>query len=80
MARCAIEEAERAEENEADPSTSVMQSYLAEEISLAKAAELLGLSWFELRDRFLRLGVPLHLGPAGLDEARAEVAAALKVG
>lgn len=56
-----------------------MQAYLADEISLGKAAELLNLSRFELQERFHRLGVPLRLGPATLEEARAEVAAALKI-
>ncbi|HEX7185619.1 MAG TPA: hypothetical protein VF756_27590 [Thermoanaerobaculia bacterium] len=56
----------------------VMRDYLAEEISLGKAAELLHLSRFELQERFLRLGVPLRLGPSSIEEARAEVAVARK--
>lgn len=78
LARCALDEGERGEDE--DPAVAVMETYLAEQISLGKAAELLGLSWFDLRDRFNRLGVPLRLGPSNLDEARAEVAAALKIG
>ena len=54
----------------------LLERYLAEEISLGKVAEVLGLSRFELMERFERLGVPLLTGPADLDEARAEVAAA----
>lgn len=54
----------------------VLQAYLDERISLGKAAELLGLHELELREQFLRLGIPLRLGPATIDEARAEVEAA----
>ena len=56
----------------------LLRAYLTEEISLGKAADLLGLSRFELQECFLRLGIPLRLGPATLEEARAEVSAALK--
>jgi antitoxin (DNA-binding transcriptional repressor) of toxin-antitoxin stability system len=52
----------------------VLAYYLAEEISLGRAAELLDLPWIDLRTRFLRLDVPLRTGPADPDEARAEVA------
>jgi hypothetical protein len=41
--------------------------------------DLLGLSRFEVQERFFRLDVPLRLGPATLEEARAEVASALKL-
>jgi prevent-host-death family protein len=51
----------------------LLRSYLGEETSLAKMAETLGLSRFELMERFERLGVPLHLGPADLRAARDEV-------
>jgi predicted HTH domain antitoxin len=61
-----------------DSDVGALQAYLAGDISLGKAAELLGLSRFELQERFVRLGVPLRLGPATLEEARAEVEAALK--
>lgn len=60
--------------------TSVLRDYLDEEISLGKAAELLQLTRFELMDRFKRLGIALRLGPASLEEARAEIAAALRLG
>ena len=77
LAQCAIEDRER--RLPADPDVDALRAYLADEISLGKTADLLGLSRFELQDRFFRLGVPLRLGPATLDEARAEIAAALKI-
>ena len=78
LALCAIHPSEREEID--DPAVGVLQSYLDDEISLGKAAELLALSRFDLQERFHRLGIPLRLGPATLEEARAEVAAALKAG
>lgn len=77
LAQCAIDEKERAQEPE-DPDASALRAYLAAEITLGKTAELLGLNRLELQERLHRLGVPLHLGPASLEEAQAEVAAALK--
>jgi prevent-host-death family protein len=56
--------------------TEVVHAYFDERISLAKAAEILGLSRFELMERFERLGVPLRLGPTTLEEAQEEVSAA----
>ena len=50
----------------------VIAAYLDGDISLGRAAELLKLSSFELRERFNRLGIPLHLGPATIAEAQAE--------
>jgi prevent-host-death family protein len=52
----------------------VLAYYLAEEISLSRAAELLGLPWLDLRTRFLRLDVPLRTVPADLAEAQTDVA------
>ena len=78
LARCAIDEKERAQEPE-DSDAKVLQAYLAEEINLGKAAELLNLSRFELQARFLRLGVPLRIGPTTLDEAWAEIEAARSI-
>jgi AraC-like DNA-binding protein len=78
LARCAVVEMEH-EQPQGDPDIGALRAYLADEISLGKAADLLGLSRFELQGRFLRLGVPLRLGPASLEEARAEVAVALKL-
>ena len=77
LAKCAIDDKERIQAPE-DPDTSALRAYLAAEITLGKTAELLGLHRLELQERLHRLGVPLHLGPASLEEARAEVAAALK--
>lgn len=73
LARCATNETQ-----EDDADALALRAYLSEKISLGKAAELLGLSRFELQARFHRLGVPLRLGPATLEEALAEVAAARK--
>ncbi len=53
----------------------VVAAYLDTDISLGRAGELLGLSRFELADRFQRLGLPLQIGPATADEARGELAA-----
>jgi predicted HTH domain antitoxin len=77
LAQCAVREKEKGPEA-ADPDVKALQRYLAGKISLGKASELLGLNRFELQERFVRLGVPLSLGPATLEEARADVAAALK--
>jgi len=59
---------------ERDHDSRVIHDYLEERISLGKAAELLGLSRFELQERFHRLGAPLRLGPATIEEAREEIA------
>ena len=75
LAQCAVKES--GEEGE-DQGARALRAYLSDEISLGKAAELLGLSRFELQARFHSLGIPLRLGPASLEEARAEVAAARK--
>ena len=53
----------------------VVRAYQDHKINLGKAAEILGMHELELRDRFIELGIPLRLGPADLEEARAEVAA-----
>jgi hypothetical protein len=76
LAQCAIEMEQ--EPSDGDPDVKALHAYLADEISLGKTADLLGLSRFEVQERFFRLGVPLRLGPATLEEARAEVASALK--
>ncbi|MFL6192930.1 MAG: UPF0175 family protein [Thermoanaerobaculia bacterium] len=73
LALCAF--GERVEDEDA----KALRAYLATEISLGKAAELLHLSRFELQARLHRLGVPLRLGPASLEDAQAEVAAARKL-
>ena len=70
-----VEWATQAPGSPAEPTAEnqALSAYLSQEISLGRAAELLGLSRFELKARFLRLGVPLRQGPANLAEARAEV-------
>lgn len=52
---------------------NLLRRYLAEEVSLGKIAETLGVSRYELMDRFERLGIPLNLGPRNLKEALEEV-------
>jgi hypothetical protein len=51
----------------------VLAHYMAGAISLGRAAELLGLSWLDLRTRCLRLDVPLRTAPADLAETSADV-------
>lgn len=50
----------------------VMFAYLDQDISLGRAAVLLNLSRFDLQDRFHRLGIPIHIGPGTVEEARME--------
>ena len=50
----------------------VIASYLDGEISLGRAAILLGLQRFDLLVRFDRLGLPVRVGPATLREAQAD--------
>ena len=54
----------------------VLAYYLANAISLAHAAELLELPALDLQTRFIRLDVPIHLGPKDKGDAQAEVDAA----
>jgi prevent-host-death family protein len=56
----------------------VMAHYLAEAISTGRTAELLGLPWVDMRERFNRLDVPIHLGPRTSEEACQEVNTLLK--
>lgn len=51
----------------------VVGAYLDREISLARAATLLGLHPLELRERFVEKGIPLHLGPVDKADAQSEV-------
>jgi predicted HTH domain antitoxin len=53
----------------------VVGAYLDEQISLAKAAELLGTDQWSLAEEFQQRGIPIRRGPADIEEARAEVAA-----
>ena len=50
----------------------VVSAYLDHEINLGRAAELLDLHELELRERFIKLGIPLRIGPADVAEAQAE--------
>jgi len=63
-------------EETGDVLDDALRAYLDEHISLAKAAEILGLSRFELMQRFEQLGIPLRLGSTTVDEAQEEVLAA----
>jgi predicted HTH domain antitoxin len=78
LAQCAIEGRERGQEAD-DLDVKTLQAYLADDINLGKAAELLDVSRFELQDRFLRLGVPLRLAPATVEDAWAEIEAARSI-
>ncbi len=49
--------------------------YEHEDISLAKAAALAGVSWPQMREILVERGVQPRLGPETLEEARAEVQA-----
>jgi len=49
--------------------------YQSEDLSLAKAADLAGVSWAQMRDIMLERGIEYHLGPETLTEAEAEVEA-----
>jgi hypothetical protein len=56
----------------------VVGHYLADAISLGRAAELLGLPWIDIRDRFNRLDIPVKLGPRDESEVLAEAKAAMR--
>jgi predicted HTH domain antitoxin len=49
--------------------------YQMEDMSLAKAASLAGVSWAQMRDILLERGVQPRLGPESLEEAAQEVQA-----
>jgi predicted HTH domain antitoxin len=51
----------------------VLAHYLGGAISLARVAELLGISWLDLRNRCLRLDVPLRTAPTDLAGAKTDV-------
>jgi predicted HTH domain antitoxin len=63
------------EREEASIEEAALRDYLEEKISLGKLAELLQVDRFTLMDSFRRIGIPLQIGPASLEEAREEVAA-----
>jgi hypothetical protein len=56
----------------------ILAHYLGGAISLARAAELLELSWLDLRTRCLRLDIPLRNAPADLAEAKEDIDTAMK--
>jgi predicted HTH domain antitoxin len=58
--------------------TLIMSHYLAENISLGRAAELLGVPWLSLRTRCLRLDIPLRIGPTTREELEEDVANAAR--
>jgi predicted HTH domain antitoxin len=49
--------------------------YQAEDISLAKAASLAGVSWAQMKDILVAHGIQPRLGPESLAEAESEVKA-----
>lgn len=55
----------------------VIAAYLDGQINTGRAATLLGLSSFELDERFRRLGIPRRIGSDSPQEAQAEVDVAL---
>lgn len=48
-------------------------AYQAGEMSLGKAAELLGVSSEELKELFIKQGVQIHLGPENEEDLREEL-------
>ena len=54
----------------------ILSHSLAESINLNRAAELMGVPWLDLRTRFLRLGIPLRVTSANLEDLMSEVEAA----
>jgi len=57
----------------------VMRTYLNDEISLGRAANLLDISRFQLDKYFRRLNIPRRIGPVNLEDARSEVGVALNI-
>jgi hypothetical protein len=55
---------------------TALRDYLDQKISVGKVAEILLANRLDLMDRFHRLGIPLRIGPASMEEAQAEIAAA----
>ena len=51
----------------------VISAYLDGQINLGKAAKLLGKHRLELQEEFIQQGIPLRIGPATVEEAKAEV-------
>jgi predicted HTH domain antitoxin len=57
----------------------IIAAYLDGHINLGRAARLLDLPIEDLRERFLRLGAPLRLGPETMEEAQAEITVDLSI-
>jgi predicted HTH domain antitoxin len=53
----------------------VVHRYQSEDISLAKAASLAGVSWAQMKDILLERGIQPRLGPETLEEAEKEIQA-----
>lgn len=49
---------------------TAVSHYLAGAISLARTAEVIEISWLELRERFSRLGIPVRTAPTDLEGAK----------
>lgn len=60
------------------PYNLVLGHYMALHLSLARAAELLGMNSHELRMRLVRLDIPLRVGPQTAEEAQKEIEAIRK--
>ena len=58
----------------------VLAAYLDGHISQGRAATLLGVSTYELDERFRRLDIPRRIGPETVKEAQADVLVALALG
>ena len=54
----------------------VVGAYLQERINFGKAAELLGEPAFDLREKFMNQGIPVHIGPGTKEDLLAELASA----
>ena len=51
----------------------VVAAHQKHDISFGRAAELLNTDRWSLMERFNRLGIPLHIGPATIEEALEEI-------
>jgi predicted HTH domain antitoxin len=72
-------EAEEAADGSQARWNQIIAAYLDGHINLGRAARLLNLPIDDLRERFLRLGVPLRLGPETMEEAQAEITVGLSI-
>ena len=80
LAACAMETENEEEATQDDWGfNQAIRSYMNDEISLGRTATLLGMSRFELMERFERVGIPLRVGPATLEEAQEEIEVARRL-